>query len=117
MDSANIYIGLMSGTSIDAIDAVAVKFNATGIELMGCHSEPMPQDLKQQILHLCQPPTDSVQLLAETDHRLGKLYAQATLTLIANAPLEASAISAIGCHGQTIRRYSTQLSGVSWRMV
>lgn len=103
MDSANIYIGLMSGTSIDAIDAVAVKFNATGIELMGCHSEPMPQDLKQQILHLCQPPTDSVQLLAETDHRLGKLYAQATLTLIANAPLEASTISAIGCHGQTIR--------------
>lgn len=103
MDSDNIYIGLMSGTSIDAVDAVAVKFNTRGIEQIGCYSEAIPEDLKQQILHLCQAPTDSVQLLAETDHRLGKLYAQATLGLIANAQLETSAISAIGCHGQTIR--------------
>lgn len=103
MDSDNIFIGLMSGTSIDAVDAVAVKFNQDGIALIDCYSEAMPQDLKQQILDLCQPPNDSVQLFAETDHRIGKLYAKTVLALIAKAQLKPTQISAIGCHGQTIR--------------
>ena len=79
MKSANIYIGLMSGTSIDAVDAVAVKFTEGGIELIDSYSQEIPQALKQQILDLCQPPNDSVQLLGETDHRLGKLYAETSL--------------------------------------
>ena len=110
MSSANIYIGLMSGTSIDAVDAVAVKFAGGDIELIDSHSEAIPQKLKQQILDLCQPPNDSVQLLGETDHRLGKLYAETTLSLIAKAQLKTSHISAIGCHGQTIR-HSTPSEG------
>ena len=103
MKSSNIYIGLMSGTSIDAVDAVAVRFSEDNIALIDCHSQAIPQDLKQQIMDLCQPPNDSVQLLGETDHKLGKLYAQTTLSLLEKAQLEASQINAIGCHGQTIR--------------
>ena len=82
MNSGNIYIGLMSGTSIDAVDAVAIQFNADGIELIDSYSEAIPADLKQQILDLCQASSDNLQLLGETDHRLGKLYAQASLALI-----------------------------------
>jgi anhydro-N-acetylmuramic acid kinase len=103
MGSANIYIGLMSGTSIDAVDAVAVKFAEGGIKLIDSYSKAIPQILKQQILDLCQPPNDSVQLLGETDHRLGKLYAETSLSLLNKAQLKASQICAIGCHGQTIR--------------
>jgi anhydro-N-acetylmuramic acid kinase len=110
MDSENIYIGLMSGTSIDAVDAVAVKFSEGDIELIDCHSQAIPQELKQQILDLCQPPNDSVQLLGETDHKLGKLYAETTLSLLNKAQLKASQICAIGCHGQTIR-HATPSSG------
>lgn len=103
MGSENIYIGLMSGTSIDAVDAVAVKFSEDDIVLIDSHSQAIPQELKQQILDLCQPPNDSVQLLGETDHKLGKLYAETTLSLLNKAQLKASQICAIGCHGQTIR--------------
>ncbi|MDG2018989.1 MAG: anhydro-N-acetylmuramic acid kinase [Porticoccaceae bacterium] len=103
MISDHLYIGLMSGTSIDAVDAVAVTFNSNGIELIHSHSEPIPQDLKQQILDLCHPHKDSVQLLGETDHRLGRLYAKTSLSLLDKAQLKASQITAIGCHGQTIR--------------
>ena len=110
MKSANIYIGLMSGTSIDAVDAVAVNFTEGGIELIDSYSQEIPQALKQQILDLCQPLNDSVQLLGETDHRLGKLYAETTLALLNKAQLKASKICAIGCHGQTIR-HSTSNEG------
>jgi anhydro-N-acetylmuramic acid kinase len=103
MNSGNIYIGLMSGTSIDAVDAVAIKFNADGIVLIDSYSEAIPADLKQQILDLCQASSDSLQLLGETDHRLGKLYAQASLALISKAQLTSTQITAIGCHGQTVR--------------
>lgn len=114
MNSSNIYIGLMSGTSIDAVDAVAVSFNADGLELINSHSEPIPLDLKQQILDLCSPPADSVQLLGETDHRLGKLYAQTCLSLLNKAQLKASQVSAIGCHGQTIRHRADFLSNTPY---
>jgi anhydro-N-acetylmuramic acid kinase len=110
MGSENIYIGLMSGTSIDAVDAVAVNFSEDDIVLIDSHSQAIPQELKQQILDLCQPPNDSVQLLGETDHKLGKLYAETTLSLLNKAQLKASQICAIGCHGQTIR-HSTPSEG------
>jgi len=103
MDKANLFIGLMSGTSIDAVDAVLISFDNDKPSLIGSHSQPIPVDLKQSILQLCDPQKDSVQLLGETDHRLGKLYAQTTLSLLKKAQLEASQITAIGCHGQTIR--------------
>lgn len=103
MDSANLFIGLMSGTSIDAVDAVAVSFDNDNLKLVGHHSLPIEEDLRQAILQLCNPQTDSVQLLAETDHRLGKLYAKTSLALLNKLGLQSSAIAAIGCHGQTIR--------------
>jgi anhydro-N-acetylmuramic acid kinase len=86
MDSANIYLGLMSGTSIDSIDVAAVEFtqnNGTPV-LLGSHSHPIPETLKQQILTLCLPGSDSVQLLCETDNLLGELFAEAALTLISS---------------------------------
>jgi anhydro-N-acetylmuramic acid kinase len=93
----------MSGTSIDAVDAVAIKCNTDSIELIDSYSETIPQDLKQQILTLCQTPDNSLQLLGETDHRLGKLYAQTAHALLSKAKLAPTQITAIGCHGQTVR--------------
>jgi len=103
MNSSTIYIGLMSGTSIDAVDAVAVNFEGGHFNLIGNHSQPIANNLKQDILKLCHCDTDGVQLLAETDHRLGKLYAETSLALLNSLGLQASQIAAIGCHGQTVR--------------
>ncbi len=103
MSSDNIYIGLMSGTSLDAVDAVAVSFEQDNVNLIGSHSQPMPDHLKMTILKLCNSAQDNIKTLAETDHKLGKLYASTSLQLMEEFDLRSSQIGAIGCHGQTVR--------------
>ena len=103
MTANKFFIGLMSGTSIDAVDAVAVGLSDHQYKIISTHSEPIPADLKTQILDLCDPQKETIQRLAETDHRLGKLYAKTTTQLLKKADLTATDITAIGCHGQTIR--------------
>lgn len=103
MNNHNLYIGLMSGTSIDAVDAVVVNFDQDNFSLVGTYSQPIEEDLKQSIMQLCDTQSDSVQLLAQTDHQLGKLYVASTLALIEKLRLQSSQIAGIGCHGQTIR--------------
>ncbi len=100
---SNTYIGLMSGTSIDSIDAAAACFERGQFKLLGSYSQSIPKAMKQAILNLCQPETDSVQLYAETDHQLGELFATAALALMAELNLNKEDIAAIGSHGQTVR--------------
>ena len=99
----DLYIGLMSGTSIDGVDTVAASFEGGQFELVGTLSYPIPDQLKQSIQALCQPGLDSLQLYAETDHQLGQLFAQASLALMAKVNIAADQVSAIGSHGQTVR--------------
>ncbi|MDG2502697.1 MAG: anhydro-N-acetylmuramic acid kinase [Porticoccaceae bacterium] len=103
MSEANTYIGLMSGTSIDSIDAAAVDFSAGQLKLIGSHSHPIPEQLRKDILNLCLPGRDTVQLYAETDRALGELFADAALGLMDKLNLSADKIIAIGSHGQTVR--------------
>ncbi len=103
MDSATIYLGLMSGTSIDSIDVAAVDFTRDRLNLIGTHSHPIPEHLKQQILNLCLPGSDSLQLYCETDNLLGRLFADAALALMTAGNIQSNQIAAIGSHGQTVR--------------
>ena len=66
-----LYIGLMSGTSIDAIDAVLVDFGQKPLELMSTYCEPIPSPLKQSILDLCYPGDNAIARLGQTDVELG----------------------------------------------
>lgn len=103
MNTPTLFIGLMSGTSLDGIDAVAVKINANDFSVVGTHSHGLPDGLRQCILKLCTGGEDTVQLLADTDHQLGELFAEATLTLMKQLQLAPDQVAAIGCHGQTVR--------------
>ncbi|MFT5037867.1 MAG: anhydro-N-acetylmuramic acid kinase [Flavobacteriaceae bacterium] len=103
MKNADTFIGLMSGTSMDSIDTVAVTFSNKNLNLLGTHAHAIPANVKANILTLCAPGLDNVQLLAETDHRLGELFAEASLALITQLNLSSKDIVAIGSHGQTIR--------------
>ena len=103
MNSANIYLGLMSGTSIDSIDAVAVEFNGDQLQLLGSYSHAIPENLKQQILGLCLPGSDSVQRYGETDNELGELFAEAATALMSSLNIRKEQVIAIGSHGQTVR--------------
>jgi anhydro-N-acetylmuramic acid kinase len=102
MTQAPWYIGLMSGTSLDAIDAVLVRFTPS-FQLCAHHSEPLPAALRQRILQLTQPGDDEIERLGRLDTALGAVFAEAALTLLRQTGLEAGAVAAIGSHGQTIR--------------
>jgi len=101
-----IFIGLMSGTSIDAIDAAAVvidKDNDKHVNVIATHTHTIPSNIKHAITSLCQPGDNEIMRMGELDHQLGELFASATLELLRSNGLKSSQISAIGSHGQTIR--------------
>ena len=101
--SPDIFLGLMSGTSIDSVDAVAVTFERNKLSVLGSITYEIPDSLRHDILALSKPGNDSVNLVAKTDIRLGQLFADASLQLISDINIDPSKIVAIGSHGQTIR--------------
>lgn len=96
------YIGLMSGTSMDGIDAVLVSFCNDRIEIHGTHSHPFPASLANQLRRLSQNE-GSLDDAGEADHQVGLLFAEAAQAVIAKAGIPARQIRAIGSHGQTLR--------------
>lgn len=103
MASGDIFIGLMSGTSIDAIDAVLVEFSGSGLDVIGNYQHPIPLSLKQDIGRLCQPGEDSIDLLGQTDRAVGMAFAKACSILLDRCGVTPEAVTAIGSHGQTVR--------------
>ncbi len=96
------YVGLMSGTSTDAIDAVLVDFDSN-TRLIASYSLPIPQYLRDELLQLNSPGFGELDAMGHLDQTLGDLFAQAALALIHQAGIEPSSVIAIGSHGQTIR--------------
>ena len=104
-----IYIGLMSGTSLDAMDAVAVRFDdANTPTVLATHTNPWPDGLKEKIRQLCLPGNDEINRLAEVDAAIAHTAASAVKALLVKANLHAQQIKAIGSHGQTIRHLPEQ---------
>ena len=97
------FIGLMSGTSLDGLDAALIDFSADQPRLIATHSAPLPGKFKQQLLALCTPGDNEIERMGKADHQLGKLFAQACQHLLAETGISAAQVSAIGSHGQTIR--------------
>ncbi len=105
MSAHEYFIGLLSGTSVDGIDAVVVDFAATPPSLIASHSEAIPDELRSRILQLCSGQAVSLVTLGETDVALGRLFAQAANNLLRKAGLAATDILAIGSHGQTVMHH------------
>jgi anhydro-N-acetylmuramic acid kinase len=99
------FVGLLSGTSIDGIDAVVVDFANHPPRLTAFHSEPVPEDLRDNILRLCSQEPVTLRLLGETDIALGRLFAKAVTQLLRKASLSSTDILAIGSHGQTVMHH------------
>ena len=99
------YIGLMSGTSIDGIDAALVHFAKNKINIVSTYTLPIGDELKQEILGLCTPGNNEIARMSTLDQLLGELFAQAALAVCANARIAPEDIKAIGSHGQTIRHH------------
>ena len=99
-------IGLMSGTSVDGIDAAVVEITGHGLEttvnLIAFETFPFPPDVPQQILALCHPDTSRVDEICEMNFYIGHLFAEAVKHILQKNRIHASDIDLIGSHGQTI---------------
>lgn len=102
MSKRQLYIGLMSGTSADAIDAVLVDLHAIP-QLIAQHTLPFPADIQQKIHAISLPGDNEIDRMGALDAMLGKLFAQSCAELLTKANVSADRIIAIGSHGQTIR--------------
>lgn len=98
------YLGLMSGTSLDGIDAAIVDLSTRIPRIVAAHTVPFDPALRQALLDLAHGHArNEVDLLGVLDTRLGEHFAQAALLLLERSNMPATAIRAIGSHGQTMR--------------
>src|SRR6185436_2791289 len=103
-DTPMHYIGLMSGTSVDGIDAVAVTIGPDQkFALLATLIQPFPHSVTERIRAMMQPGVDHLDAYGALDMELGQLFAQAALAVAEKAKLKPKDIRAIGSHGQTVR--------------
>ena len=99
-------IGLMSGTSVDGIDAAIVEIRGhrleTAVDLIAFETFPFPPGVPQRILALCQPDTGRVDDICEMNFYIGHLFAEAVKHILRKSGMHARDIALIGSHGQTI---------------
>ena len=107
MIADGLYLGLMSGTSMDGIDAALVRFRRGWPELIETHVHPWPRELQQRLRALNASGHASLQELGELDHLCGLGFADAARALLEKAGLEPGAVTAIGSHGQTLWHHPT----------
>jgi len=100
---SEIYIGLMSGTSLDGVDVAIVDFGDFPPRLLHCSTTPYAESMRQRLRSLCQSETTTLDNLYGLDAELGDLYAESVNQALELASLERAKIVATGCHGQTIR--------------
>lgn len=99
----DLYIGLMSGTSADCIDAVLLDFSTSPPRFIQELAYPIPAPIKKRIYELMTPGPNEIDRMGVLDRQLGELFAEAVQELLRQANTPPQAVSAIGSHGQTIR--------------
>lgn len=99
-----LYIGLMSGTSVDGLDIALVELSHSP-KLIASFYQKYDKSLREEILALCQPSPDEINRLGILDRQLGKLFADSINSLLKTQRLSPQSIRAIGSHGQTVRHH------------
>ncbi len=96
------YLGIMSGTSVDAIDLALVKINDNACEFIAGDEAEFTANIKHKIISLCTTQHTSLSDLGQLTSALSHEYASAVRQFLKQQKLEPSDIIAIGCHGQTV---------------
>lgn len=99
-------VGMMSGTSVDGIDAALVEVGGTSgqpeVKLLAFENRPYPEKVRKRIFELFQPETATVDKIGYLNFLLGELYARSALSVIEKAGFQPGEVDLIGSHGQTI---------------
>lgn len=103
----HLYVGIMSGTSLDGIDIALTSFSSSAprAALLGAQCMPFPPDLRNDLLALCQPGADEIRRAGVAGQQWAQLAAQGVNELLRQLNIRPAQVSAIGSHGQTIRHH------------
>ncbi|MFK7865380.1 MAG: anhydro-N-acetylmuramic acid kinase [Pseudohongiellaceae bacterium] len=102
MAKAELYVGLISGTSVDGVDCALVDFAGDSPKVVSTHFQETPEDLRELVLRACSGDTISPATLGSLDHQIGHFFATGTQALLDQEGVSASEIIALGSHGQTV---------------
>ena len=100
-----VFAGVMSGTSLDGVDAIVADFAAAGVacRTIGAAHLPLPTMLRDELLALQTPGANELSRAGAAANMLAELYADAIARAIAAARIEPKDVIAAGVHGQTLR--------------
>jgi anhydro-N-acetylmuramic acid kinase len=105
---SSLYIGLMSGTSLDGVDAVLAQIGDGRIHSLASHHIAMPEQLRQDLMRLQSAASNELENACLAANAIAGLYAQTVQQLLQQAGIAASAVAALGAHGQTVRHQPAQ---------
>ncbi|WP_229359898.1 anhydro-N-acetylmuramic acid kinase [Ferrimonas aestuarii] len=114
---SQLYIGIMSGTSVDGIDVALVEIIDGCTRLLHAIEVAFAPKVRQQILALCADQHTSLSALGQLGVTLGRAYGSAVNQLMAERSLKPEQIRAIGCHGQTLFHAPTGSAPFSMQLV
>ena len=98
-----LYLGMMSGTSMDGIDAALLEIGSSRMNVQAAHNHAWPGQLQQRLRHAAEHSEHTgLRELGELDTAVGLQFAQAAVGLLRSAGISASQVRAIGSHGQTL---------------
>ena len=109
----DLFIGLMSGTSMDGVDGVIADFSS-GVRVLQHASAPFDDALRSELMALNASGPDELHRGWLAGNGLMRVYARVVAQLLAQSGLPPSAIAAIGAHGQTVRHRPQQFDGTGY---
>ncbi len=103
MTQEQLYIGLMSGTSLDGVDGVLVDFSGGRVHVLGHATASLPQPLRETFHALNQPGYNELHRAACAGNALAEVYSAVVGDLLAASGTPRNRVAAVGAHGQTVR--------------
>ncbi len=113
---SELYIGLMSGTSLDGVDGVLADFTAGQMRVLQHRSAPFPPELRAELLALNSSGSDELHRAALAGNALAHSYAGVVQALLSNSHTAPTAVRAIGAHGQTVRHRPQEFDGTGYTL-
>ncbi|SEK11656.1 MULTISPECIES: anhydro-N-acetylmuramic acid kinase [unclassified Variovorax] len=114
--AADLFIGLMSGTSLDGVDGVLADFSDGRIAVKSYATAQFPVALRAELLALNTPGDNELHRAALAGNGLARAYAGVVEQLLANSGTAASTVAAIGAHGQTVRHRPLEFDEVGYTL-